>query len=223
MCGRFTQNYTWQEVFDYYNLTGPAINLQPNWNVAPTQTIHTCISTNDGLSLQYARWGLVPGWWKKSLKELPSTINARSETVAEKPMFRSAFKARRCLIPAGGFYEWQRAGDTKQPYFIAREDGLPLTFAGIWETWKNPENGEAIVSTTILTTAANAFMQTIHHRMPVFLEAHEFQPWLKGGNADLPSDGKEAALVCHPVSKAVGNVRNNGPDLIEPNTTQLLL
>jgi putative SOS response-associated peptidase YedK len=215
MCGRFTQAYTWEEVHEFYNLTGAALNLRPSYNVAPTQLVHIVRTTEAGRALSEARWGLVPSWWKKTLKDVPSTFNARSETAAEKPMFRSAFRRQRCLIPADGFYEWKRSGTEKQPYFIKRADGRPLTCAGLWETWTDRESGSEITSCTILTTDANPFMADIHHRMPVILERERFDEWLQSGGRDMLVACNDDVLACHPVSKAVGNVRNNAADLID--------
>jgi putative SOS response-associated peptidase YedK len=216
MCGRFTQAYTWREVYEFYNLTGIARNLRPNYNVAPTQTVDVLGRDGDGLKIRDMRWGLVPSWWKKPLKDLPSTINARSETVAEKPMFRSAFKRSRCLVPASGFYEWQRSGKEKTPYHIHMANGAPMTFAGLWEIWTDPENGEELRSCTILTTEANDFMAELHHRMPVILAADEFQVWLAGDAASVLKACNDNLLAAHKVGAAVGNVRNNGPELLEP-------
>ena len=216
MCGRFTQAYTWQEVFEFYNLMGAARNLQPNYNVAPTQLVNAIGVDDKGYKMRDMRWGLIPSWWKKPLKELPSTINARSETVADKPMFRSAFKRSRCLIPASGFYEWKRDGARKQPYLVAMADGSPMTFAGIWERWDDPETGEEVRSCTILTTEANGFMAEIHHRMPVILTKDLFGVWLKGDAASVLAPCNDNLLTAHKVSSAVGNVRNNVPELMEP-------
>ena len=118
MCGRFTQRYTWRELVELYRLTQPARNLEPRYNVAPTTTIDVLRVRERTRELVPMRWGLVPDWWKKSLKEVPATFNARSETVAEKPMFRAAFKKRRCLIVADGYYEWKKGGKQKQPFFV---------------------------------------------------------------------------------------------------------
>ena len=167
-----------------------------------------------GLELHDMRWGLVPMWWKKPLKELPSTFSARSETAHEKPMFRSAFKRNRCLVPASGFYEWKRSGKEKQPYHISTAHGLPMTFAGLWEKWTDPESGDEVRSCTILTTEANAFMAEIHNRMPVILEPRQFAAWLEGADRDPLEACAEELLEAHPVDKAVGNVRNNYPELL---------
>ncbi len=215
MCGRFTQDYTWEEVFDFYNLTGPALNLRPSYNVAPTQTVHMLGRSEQGLTLGEARWGLIPAWWKKPLKDLPSTFNARAETAAEKPMFRAAFKQRRCVIPSGGFYEWKRSGSEKQPYFIYRADGTPLSFAGLWERWDDPESGKPLLNCTILTIDANDYMRQIHTRMPVVLERDGVDAWLASADAGLLVPCNDNVLTSHPVKRAVGNVRNNSPDLRE--------
>jgi putative SOS response-associated peptidase YedK len=147
MCGRFTNRLTWREIVALYQLTVPANperNLPARYNICPTQTIDTVIERDGKRNLVPMRWGLVPPWWKKTAKEAPSTFNARAETVAEKPMFRSAFKRNRCLIPASGYYEWQSTPTGKQPY--TARDGSPLTIAGLWDEWKDIETGEPLES-----------------------------------------------------------------------------
>ncbi|MGI9415532.1 MAG: SOS response-associated peptidase [Hyphomicrobiales bacterium] len=218
MCGRFTQAYTWQEVYEFYNLSGAPRNLQPNYNVAPTQAINVIVARNGERLMVDMRWGLVPVWWKKPLKDLPSTFNARSETAAGKPMFRSAFRRNRCLVPATGFYEWKRSGGEKQPYLIRSAEAAPLTFAGLWDRWRDPESGEDIHSCTVLTTEANSFMSAIHTRMPVILTPDRFDSWLGGAADGKLAPRNDNLLAAHPVGKAVGNVRNNGPELLEPVT-----
>jgi putative SOS response-associated peptidase YedK len=136
MCGRFTNRLTWRELVALYRLTVPASperNLPARYNICPTTTIDTVIERDGMRDLVPMRWGLVPSWWKKKAKETPATFNARAETVAEKPMFRSAFKSRRCLIPASGYYEWQNTPTGKQPYYFSTENGSPLTIAGLWD------------------------------------------------------------------------------------------
>ncbi|MGI9569641.1 MAG: SOS response-associated peptidase, partial [Desulfobulbia bacterium] len=168
--------------------------------------------------IESARWGLVPSWWKKSLRELPSTINSRGETVHEKPMFRSAFRSRRCLIPVSGFFEWKRTGDAKQPYYITLVDNHPMTFAGIWEEWTNPESGEIIVSASILTISANSVIQIIHHRMPVILGPEEFSEWLTEGGHELIKPCPDNWLDFWPVSRDVNSPKNNHSGLMTPIT-----
>ena len=134
MCGRFTQRYTWREVRDLYDLTGAARNLQAHYNIAPTDTVEAVRPVDGGANeLVPMRWGLVPRWWKKPLKQLPASFNARAESVADKTMFRDAFKRHRCIIRASGYYEWIKMPDGHQPYFISAADGGVLSFAGLWD------------------------------------------------------------------------------------------
>jgi putative SOS response-associated peptidase YedK len=146
MCGRFVQRYTWDDIQDLYDLPdGPARNLQAHYNVAPTDPVDVVkLATGGTTELVSMRRGLVPWWWKKPLKQVPASFNARAETVADKPMFRDAFKRQRCVIPASGYYEWLKRPDGKQPYFISATDGRVLSFAGLWDRWKNPETGEPV-------------------------------------------------------------------------------
>jgi putative SOS response-associated peptidase YedK len=173
MCGRFTQSYTWRELVELYQLTQPALNLRPHYNIAPTTQIDVVRLADGVRELVPMRWGLIPGWWKKTAKEVPSTFNARAETAAEKPMFRSAFKRTRCIVPASGYYEWRKVEGGKQPYFISAANGELLSIAGLWDQWKEPESGETISSATLIVTAANDFTRRIHDRTPVFLGQHD--------------------------------------------------
>ena len=141
------------------------------------------------------RWGLVPSWWKKKAKETPATFNARAESVAEKPMFRSAFKRNRCLIPASGYYEWQGTQDGKLPYYFTAHDGSPLTIAGVWDEWKDVETGEPLKSCTMIITTANTFVNNIHDRMPVLLKPSDFDKWL-AGNAGTDLLKPAATTIC---------------------------
>jgi putative SOS response-associated peptidase YedK len=219
MCGRFTQSYTWRELVELYRLTQPARNLRPRYNIAPTTAIDVVRLADTGPELVPMRWGLIPGWWKKTAKELPSTFNARAETVAQKPMFRSAFKRTRCIVPAPGYYEWQTIGKAKQPYFISAANGAVLSIAGLWDQWKEPETGETISSATLIVTAANDFTRPIHDRMPVLLGQHDHDAWLTGkAGVELLRPAPNDLLRMWPVSKRV-NVSGRGdddPSLIEP-------
>ena len=219
MCGRFTQSYTWRELVELYRLTVPARNLRPRYNIAPTTTIDVLRLAESGPELVSMRWGLIPGWWKKTAKEVPSTFNARAETVAEKPMFRSAFKRTRCIMPASGYYEWRAVEGGKQPYFISAADGEVLSIAGLWDQWKDPETGETISSATLIVTAANDFTRPIHDRMPVLLRNHDLDAWLTGkSGVELLLSAPNDYLRMWPVSKQV-NVSGRGdddPSLIEP-------
>src|SRR3954466_14360706 len=172
MCGRFSHRLSWQEIHALYELgVGPPSNLEPRYNVCPTQTIRAVIDCDGVRELVPMRWGLVPAWWKKKAKETPATFNARAETVAEKPMFRGAFKRTRCLIPISGYFEWKTTPEGKQPYYFSRVDGAPITVAGLWDEWKDVETGEPLKSCTMIITAANEFTSDTHARMPVILEA----------------------------------------------------
>ena len=218
MCGRFTQAYTWQEVRDYFDLIGSAQNLEPRYNIAPTQQIDVIHVPDDRRLLANMRWGLIPPWWKKTAKETPSTFNARAETVTEKPFFRSAFKRQRCIIPASGFYEWISAGKgkPKQPYYITATDGQPLAFAGLWSRWRNIETDAEVLSATIIVTNANETLRPIHDRMPVILEADSFQSWLKGeAGTELLVPAAEEKLTSWPVSTRVNKTGGaDDPSLI---------
>jgi putative SOS response-associated peptidase YedK len=219
MCGRFTQSYTWRELVELYRLTQPALNLRPRYNIAPTTTIDVLRLAETGLELVSMRWGLIPGWWKKTAKEVPSTFNARAETIAEKPMFRSAFKRTRCIVPASGYYEWRTVEKAKQPYFISAADGAVLSIAGLWDQWKDTEMGETISSATLIITAANDFTRAIHDRMPVLLGQHDIDAWLTGkADVELLRPAPNDLLRMWAVSKRV-NVSGRGdddPGLIEP-------
>lgn len=186
--------------------------LPLRFNVAPTQDIPIVRQTEAGRELAIVRWGLIPAW-SKDAKSGPLLINARSETAAEKPAFRSAFKSRRCLIPADGFYEWKKIGNKKQPYHFHLADAQLLAFAGLWERWKEIE------SCTILTTAANELSGQFHDRMPVILSPNDYTEWLdpqanEPGKLLTPFPASEMAAVA--VNPIVNNARNEGPDCIEP-------
>ncbi len=219
MCGRFTQRYTWQDINDLYGLFGAARNLQAHYNIAPTDTVEVVRSARDGANqLVPMRWGLIPWWWKNRLKDLPPSFNARAETVADKPMFRDAFERRRCVIPASGYYEWKAAADGRQPYFISAADGGVLSFAGLWDSWKNPEAGESVVSCTIIVTDANPFTRTIHDRMPVVLDTADIKPWLTGAaGPELLRPAADGLLRMWPVSRRVNRsgVGDDDPTLID--------
>jgi putative SOS response-associated peptidase YedK len=224
MCGRFTQTYTWAELVALYGLTQPAMNLQPRYNITPTATIDVLIPRNsDQLELWPMRWGLIPSWWTKTRKELPSTFNARAETITARPMFRDAFRERRCIIPASGYYEWKPTPTGKQPYYISARDGSPLPFAGLWDEWHDPEDGQQIRSCTIIVTDANALTRPIHDRMPVVLVAAQQTAWLASAAAatELLRPAPNEMLQMWPVSRRVNRADNeNDPKLINAGTMQ---
>jgi putative SOS response-associated peptidase YedK len=171
MCGRFTRNYTWEQIQALYRLTAPAAipNLQPRFNACPTDPADTIVAHEAERELVEMRWGLVPFWWNKPLKELRlATFNARVETVTTKPFFREPFKNKRCLMPVSGYYEWQGTPEGKQPWYFTARDGSPvLTIAGLWDEWKNRETGERLKSCAMIITEPNEFVAEVHDRMPV--------------------------------------------------------
>ncbi|MGP0089889.1 MAG: SOS response-associated peptidase [Xanthobacteraceae bacterium] len=163
-----------------YRLTQPPVNLQARYNICPTDPVDVVMPREGGPGLVQMRWGLIPWRWKKSKKEMPATFNARAQTIADKPMFRDAFKRSRCIIPTSGYYEWKPTPTGKQPYYITAVDGSPLSIARLWDQWKDIETGEPVRSCTIIVTAANAVTGEIHDRMPVVLEPHQIDPWVDG-------------------------------------------
>jgi putative SOS response-associated peptidase YedK len=208
MCGRFTHAYTWEQLVRLYRLTMPAVNTQPSYNVCPTDQIDAILpATDGGHDFASMRWGLVPYWWSKPLKQLPATFNARSDTVASKPMYRDAFKRRRCVIPMSGFYEWRQM-DGKQPFYISGAEAPVLSVAGLWDNWTNRESGEAIRSCAMIVTEANPFMSEIHDRMPVFLPPDSLDAWLtcKGGT-EILEPASVGLLKAWPVSRRVNSSR----------------
>lgn len=220
MCGRFTQHFTWTEVHAFLDVFGPARNLQPRYNIAPTTTIDVVRLGRDGRrELLPMRWGLVPYFWKKPLKDLPATFNARAESVHEKPMFREAFRrGRRCIIPASGFYEWTQEPDGKQPHLFSAVDGRILAFAGVWDRWVDPTGAE-ILSATIIVSGASAWMEPFHDRMPVLLDEADFDAWLTGAaGVELLHPAREDALRAWVVSRRVNSSRtpDDDPTLVDP-------
>ncbi len=215
MCGRFTRKYTWRELYELYRLTSPASNLQPRYNICPTTTIDTVISRDGQRELVPMRWGLVPSWWSKSLKDLKlATFNARAETVSEKPFFRSAFKHNRCIIPVSGYYEWQDTKAGKQPYYFTARDGSPiLSIAGLWDKWTDEVTGEMFKSCTMIVGPANAFVAEVHDRMPVLLQPPQFSPWLRGeAGLEILKPAANEALQRWPVSMRVNSSRTSDED-----------
>ncbi len=180
MCGRFTQNLylSWAEIHRLAGLIGQPRNLAPRFNIAPTTPIEVIRASDAGKELVPRYWGLVPSWWKKPLKELPATFNARAETLAERPMFRGAFKYRRCIIPASGFYEWTGAKGAKTPHYFTARDGRLLAFAGLWDHWSGLDGGDDLPNATIIVGEANRWMRRFHDRMPIILDWRDAGAWM---------------------------------------------
>jgi putative SOS response-associated peptidase YedK len=219
MCGRYAITLPPEAMTGLFDLSAPAPDYVPRWNVAPSQPVPIIRQTKDGArEAALVRWGLHPAW----MKEPPgakSMINARAEGVAEKPFFRDAYKRRRCLFVMDGFYEWKRAGDVKIPHFIRRRDCAPLVIAGLWERWKG-EAGE-IDTAALITVAANRHLSAVHDRMPAILEPEVWPLWLDPKAPAEPlgwalAPAKEDLLEAYPVSRKVNSPANDGPDLISP-------
>ncbi len=215
MCGRFAFYSPSEATAALFGVSG-SIEVEPRYNIAPTQDV-AAIRNDDEQQREIVllRWGLVP-FWAKDPAIGNRMINARAETVAEKPSYRAAYRHRRCIVLADGFYEWQRQEDHKVPYFISLASGEPFALAGLWEHWKDKQSGDSLQTTTLITTAANEFMAPLHHRMPVVLEPGSAGEWLAGSN-DLLDDiaDRTPPLQAWPVDRRVNNARNEGEELIE--------
>ncbi|MDH3546162.1 MAG: SOS response-associated peptidase [Gammaproteobacteria bacterium] len=216
MCGRFAFYSPSEATAALFGAAG-AIDLEPRFNIAPTQYIAAIRnSEDDGRELTTLRWGLIP-FWAKDPSIGNRMINARAETVAEKPAYRAAYRRRRCLVLADGFYEWKKAASGKTPYLISLASGSPFALAGLWEHWQSKETDESIDSATLITTDANDFMAQLHQRMPVILEPDTADRWLAGDDELLEyAASHPPQLKAWPVDRRVNNARNEGQDLIEP-------
>ena len=221
MCGRFVQSQSAEKYAEFLGVHEIKIDpLNPSYNVAPTDHVYA-VAEHEGHRLLGAfRWGLLP-FWAKDKKMAARNINARSETAASKPSFKESLAKRRCLIPADGFYEWQRKEKGKLPHYIYNKDGSPLVFAGLWSSWKDPETGERLRTCTILTGEPNDLVAPIHDRMPVSLPPEVWEHWLDREMEDAAEAAKllkvypKEKMALHPVSTLVNKVANNTPELIE--------
>jgi putative SOS response-associated peptidase YedK len=223
MCGRFVQHADPEIYASRYAVDDIAdlADARPRCNVAPTQPVLAIRTGEDGRrQLLALRWGLVPHW-SKGPDNRYSMINARAESVHQKPAYRSAFRRRRCLIPADGFFEWRALAGDKQPYLIRRDDGEPFAMAGLWETWHDQDSDAMIRSCTIIVTDANDLIRPLHDRMPVILPERQHAHWLDPDDADtdalraMLAPAEAAGWTLHPVSRAVNNPRNDSPELLE--------
>jgi putative SOS response-associated peptidase YedK len=218
MCGRYTLKTPLNVLTERFDIGEAPSSITPSYNIAPTQHVATVLSENGKRKLEMLRWGLIPSWADDP--EIGNRmINARAETVAEKPSYRRAFKKSRCLILADGFYEWQKTDSGKQPFHIRLQDGSPFAFAGLWESW---DKGDGIRSCTIITTDANDLVGEVHNRMPVILHPEDYEMWL-----DPDFDEREPltsllkpfpaeAMEAYPVSRRVNKPSNNEPGVVEP-------
>lgn len=218
MCGRFVTVIPYEELKQIFDLIESKVRPEPRYNLCPTQLAPVVRSTDSGNALDLLKWGLIPSW-STDTKAASHMINARSETVAEKPSFRHAIKKNRCIIPVSGFYEWSRLSGEKQPHFIHMADNSPMPLAGIWEHWKSPE-GDVIESFSILTTAANKLISSLHDRMPVILHPKSFSLWLDRGMNDahaldpLYAPYHDDELSYYKVPDLVNNPRFDSPACI---------
>ncbi len=219
MCGRYTLTTPIEELLDVFDVPEVGFEHRPRYNIAPTQNAPVLATDDEGRKIGLLRWGLIPFW-----ADDPSIgnrlINARSETASSKPAFRSAFRNRRCLVLADGFYEWRKEDGGKVPYWIHRSDRGAFTMAGLWERWE-PDEGEPVFTFTILTRDALPELEPIHPRMPVILEEARRDGWLDPrADADALDELLDAPpageLDFHPVSTVVNSPRNDGPECIEP-------
>jgi putative SOS response-associated peptidase YedK len=218
MCGRFSNRLSAEKIKREFKVE-EVPSIEARYNIAPTQKILGISQESSEREASIFKWGLIPSWAKDASMGA-RLINARSETIREKPAFRQAFKQRRCIIPADGFYEWQRTEGRKQPFFFQMKDESPFGFAGLWEQWKG-EEGQVINSCTILTTDANAVLRPVHDRMPVILHPNDYSLWLDHDLRKLemvedllrpyPAD----EMASYPVSTLINSPRSQGERLIE--------
>ena len=235
MCGRYAQTADMRELMEQFEVTGssPDSSLPLNWNIAPTNPIYIVRAndrsgkdSNSKRALATVSWGLIAPWLtdiQEARASQSRAINARSESIHEKPTFRNAFRSTRCLIPASGYYEWATAlgrYSPKQPFYISARDGNQLSIAGIWSSWSAP-NGEVIETASIITQEAQGELVTIHSRMPVFMPRDRWDVWLNPLNTDVTElkslmavEHPESIVIARPVSNAVNSVANNGKELI---------
>lgn len=222
MCGRFTNKAKPEEIEKEFkvSMTTEAL-FKPRYNIAPTQIIPAVLEFDGERIIDGLKWGLIPHWSKDD-SFAAKLINARAETLAEKPSFRDAFKKHRCIIPASGFYEWdKKSSGAKQPYYFHLKDKEVFGFAGLWEEWLDKETGEQIETCTIITTEANEVLEPIHDRMPVILKSKDYDQWLDAKQTDtdklqkllVPYPAKE--MTSHEVSRAVNSPTFDSPELIK--------
>jgi putative SOS response-associated peptidase YedK len=221
MCGRYAITSAPEAIRRLFGYEGNP-NFPPRYNVAPTQPVPIVRLAEGKRQFALVRWGLIPSWVKDP-RAFSLLINARGESLNDKPAFRNAMRYRRCLFPADGFYEWRREGERRTPYYVHLKAGGPMAFAGLWESWMGP-NGEEMETAAIVTTRANRALAAIHDRMPVIVPPDAFDFWLDSKKVDAATaaalivPAREGVLAVHEVSAAVNRTANDTPDLIEPVT-----
>jgi len=220
MCGRYTLISNADELVEFFQLSREFLPLfEPRYNIAPTQTVLTICEQDKVRQAEQMFWGLIPAWSQDG-RPSATLINARGETLRAKPSFRESFQRRRCIVPATGFYEWQKLGKGKQPYYIRPAQQKLFAFAGLWNEWEGPK-GEKVHSCCVVTTQANSLMASFHDRMPVILEKNDFAQWLDSANHDTdalkillkPLD--PLLMQASPVSNFVNSARNQGPKCLD--------
>ena len=219
MCGRYSLAADWEDIQQRFELFASDLTYSPRYNIAPTQPV-LAVTNDEGRQPAYLRWGLIPSW-AKSASVGNRLINARAETVAKRPSFRTALASRRCLVIADGFYEWQRIGNSRRPMRVVMKSGEPFAFAGLWDSWRNPA-GDMVRSCTIITAEPNELLRPIHNRMPVILPKELESFWLDDGVQDPLSLGDilipypAEAMQAYEVSSLVNRPSNDGPEVALP-------
>ena len=220
MCGRFTQQRPTSELAEIFDAENLAADPGGHYNVAPTDEAAVVVRRDERRAVTSYRWGLVPHW-SGDARGAAGRINARAETVASAPPFRDSFLRKRCVVPVDSFYEWRQENGARQPYRIVRSDGMPLVLAGLWDGWKNPEDGVVRRTFTIVTTRANTRIADLHDRMPVILGGNAWRRWLdprldRSELRAMLEPTEDEPLEIYPVVRLVNNVNNDGPELIVP-------
>lgn len=221
MCGRYAFFEQWKDFLAEFDINSTLEEWPPIYNAAPSMDLPVVYQLNGSRFVDTFRWGLIPHW-SKDPKIGYKMINARAESVAEKPAFRKSFTSKRCLIPASGFFEWKKEGKVKQPYFIRFKSAKPMWFAGLYDEWTSTEDAEVVESFTIITTQANETLTPLHDRMPALLTEESFDFWLNPENRDIENltsllqPWPDHDISFYKVSESVNTPKNQGPDLVEP-------
>jgi len=212
MCGRFTMTAEKEDIMSEFEISLCDIDFKPAYNIAPTQEVIVLLKEKN---FQLFRWGLIPSW-AKEINSKYHMINARAESLTEKQAYRSLVKEKRCIIIGDGFYEWQKRGNKKIPFYIRLKSGGIFGFAGLWDKWVSPDKEKIIKSCTIITTEANDFMKIIHNRMPAILTGMNIFEWLEGGEITGLKEGNKDEFYAYPVTDYVNSPKNNSPECIKP-------